>query len=51
MGNSQWTSIVCVAHQLQNAVRHAVDMQSMQKIATVKVSPLSWRLQTFCLGN
>lgn len=30
--DSQWVSIVCVAHRLQNAVKHAIDKQSMQKI-------------------
>ena len=29
---SQWASIVCVAHRLQNAVKHAVEKQSMQKM-------------------
>ena len=30
--DSQWVSIVCVAHRLQNAVKHAIDKQSIQKI-------------------
>jgi len=30
--DSQWASIVCVAHRLQNAVKNAVEKQSMQKI-------------------
>ena len=30
--DSQWASIVCVANRLQNAVKHAIDKQSIQKI-------------------
>ena len=32
MGDSQWTTIVCVANQLQNAIKHAIDKQSMHRI-------------------
>jgi len=29
---AQWESIVCAAHRLQNAIKHAVDNQSMQRL-------------------
>ena len=29
---AQWESIVCIAHRLQNAIKHAVDNQNMQRL-------------------
>jgi len=30
--DSHWTSFICATHHLQNAVKHAVEKQSMQKL-------------------
>jgi len=30
--DSHWTSFICAAYRLQNAVKHAVEKQSMQKL-------------------
>ena len=29
---AQWESVVCAAHRLQNATKHAVEKQSMQRL-------------------